>query len=294
LIREAPVSSPDVSSPDVSSTDVSSPERTRRSARNRGWFAVGVALLVHAALLGAMGLIRPQLVTPKLDNAGAIELQLLPPLDTVQARLAGATPRLARLSLAAPSPLAGFAAPPIAPTATVAAAAPATATATATSRPAAAAVAQAAPTDFPGFFNGQLPGCGPEDLALLTGEEKVRCRNQIEAARVRQLQAQADADRAARVAAMRQAPRIDGIAPEKRAAYDAAVAAAKAVREDFSMKALQAVKANRQTMRDDHIDVNVSAHCSMSFGVNMGKPALHCPLAPPTGFLTEEARVTPP
>jgi hypothetical protein len=275
---------------------VSAGER-RRIVRRRAWVAVAAAFAIHALLLGVMGLIRPQFEPIGRDDRQAVELQLLPPLAELTPRLAGARPRQARLVAPAPappgSPLSGFATPAGA----VVVPAP--------SQPPSAD--QAASEAFPGFFNGAQPGCGLEDVALLTADEKVRCRNRIEAARARRAAAADDAERAGRIAAMRALPKVDGIAPAKRAYYDAVVAAERLARdksaawEPLDGKRMVDFLASSKIVKPD---IHDTVGCALKFGANKGKPArpryalklgpFDCPLAPPPGFLTEEAGVSPP
>ena len=275
-----------------------SPGRTRRSTTQRTWIAVAAALTVHVVLLGVMGLVRPQFEARGSDDRQAVELQILPPLGS-GLRTLGATPRLARLavpSLAPPnSPLAGLGAPSaVVRGPPVPSPAQTPAQVQAQAEAAAQAQTQAAAGSYPNFFNGEEPGCGTEDVALLTDAEKVRCRSQIELARARRAQAAADADRAARMAAMRLLPKVDGLPPQKRAAYDAVAAAQAAVREDFRQPALAEIMKRRGLEGiGKSVDANVSARCTMAFGAG-ARPVVHCPLAPPTGFLTEEARTSPP
>jgi hypothetical protein len=167
--------------------------------------------------------------------------------------------------------------------------------------------AKAAAPDHPGFFEGAQPGCGLEDIALLTADERVRCRNQIEAARARRTTALDDAGRADRIAAMRRLPKVDGISPEKRAYYDA-VEAATASKSDFHIwDRMQQGGNTKESLADFKIvkpDIHDVVTCSMKFGPtrasrparvmgrNWGPSPARCP--PPTGFLTEEARISPP
>ena len=231
-----------------------------------------------------MGLVRPQFEAIGRDDRRSVELQLLPPLEAGPST-GGAAPRLARPSTAQPAPadnpLAGLGAAPA-----VVVAAP----------PVPSPSPSPAASGFPGFFEGGEPGCGLEDIALLTAEERVRCRNQIDAARARRATAAADAERAGRLEAMRRQPHLDGIAPERRAYFDAVAAATRATQEDFRQTALAEVLARRQTFgpKGQNIDANVSARCTLSFGANAAGAAVHCPHAPPAGFLTEEARISPP
>ena len=152
-----------------------------------------------------------------------------------------------------------------------------------------------------------LADCAPEDLPLLTLEEKTRCRNQIEVAGARRARALDDAGRADRVAAMRQLPKVDAIPANKRAYYDA-VQAAKATRDSFAVwDRMRTSGKSIADLTDTKIvkpDIHDVINCTMKFGVNKGKPAgsryglklgpFDCPMAPAPSFLTEEAKVAPP
>ena len=100
--------------------------------------------------------------------------------------------------------------------------------------------------------------------------------------------------------------RLASLPPEKRAYYDAVIAARKQARDTYAgEQTINEVIARRgRSGTRNNIDMNVSVRCGMTFGANRGAPAgprlglklgpLSCPLAPPPGFLTEEAQVAPP
>ena len=250
---------------------------TQRPDRRRAYAAVLAALGVHAVLLSSMALVGSKAVSPPADTTPDLQVELAPPL--VSTRVAPATQTSARLRAStSPSSLSEPALPILPP-----------------------------PGIAPPSALSQAAGCDLEDLVLLTDQEKARCRNQLEAAQGRRAVAADDAGRAARVAAMRQAPRVDGIAPEKRGYYDA-VQAAKAARNDFSIwdRMRQQGKSIADATSDDIVkpDIHDVVKCTMTFGANKGKPAgsrygvrlgaFDCPLAPPVGAFTEEARIAPP
>jgi hypothetical protein len=239
--------------------------------------AIVGAVLLHVLVLGIMGWVRPVVDEPAYRATPPVELSLLPPLFAPRPD----TPLKPRLALpperraAALSPLQGLAVPP-------------------PSQTAPQQTAQAEPSkDYSGFYAGALPGCGREDMMLLTGPERVRCREQIEAEILRRTNRNADAEARRRVEAARAQPHVDAMAPAKRGYYDALQAAKAAVRGDFRVLDLQKAQEGRGLSgKNTNIDMSVGVHCSMTFGATLGR--LHCPLAPPAGFLTEEARIKPP
>ena len=271
-----------------------SPDRSRRSRSRRAWIAVGVALAVHVALLGAMGLVRPRFAGRAKDLPADLQLQLLPQSLPKGSEPVTAGARQRRREALAASPLAQLINPSPAPADD----------AEAPAQPAPGAATGAGASSGP---EGAGPDCDPEDLPLLTAEEKARCRNQIEVARARRVRALDEAGLADRVASLRNLPRVDGLPLNKRAYYDA-VQSAKATRDSFAvwdrMRQGGRSKADLTETKIVKPDIHDVVTCTTKFGVNKGKPAgsrygsklgpFDCPLAPAPSFLTEEARVAPP
>ena len=179
--------------------------------------ATATALALHVAFLAAVGLETPRApLLPTGPDTPVVQIELPPRLT-----LGGGAPLTFGIRPvpgveAIPSPLAGLATPQ----------------ARVQLRP--ARVPEAPVADFPGFFSGGLPGCGREDVILLTTEEKVSCsvRLAIGSARARR----GDAD----------APAIDPLAalPEtSRSALDAAVAQ-RGARPTTPVTACKGVRSN--------------------------------------------------
>jgi hypothetical protein len=259
------------------------PDWTRQTRRRRAAVAAVLALVVHAALLSSMGLVRPRLAARlRAEDGGPapeLQLQLLPESAPKGSEPVTAQARQARRAALAASPVASLVSP--APTATEIV-------------PPAAGPAEGAGTgpDAATARPAGLP-CAPEDLILLSPAEREKCHDQIDIARTRAAQAMEAAERAERLAAMRRAPRVDSIPADKRAGFDAAAAAQAAVREDFRQAALADVLANRRTLgpKGQNLDVNLSVHCAVPLGG--GRAVVRCPYnpsSPPAG----QARAAPP
>jgi len=178
---------------------LSAAPRVRARRRRLLGSAVLAALAVHVLLLGAMGVEQPR--SPALPigpDEPTVEIQLPPRLDL---RGAAGTPvpgiRPAEGADNLQSPLAGLATPQE----------------RVQLRPG-QAVTPPLP-HFPGFYAGGLPGCGREDMILLTVSERVSCA-------IRIAEAQARAQRGEPPP-----PGFDpfaGMSPSLRAALDAEVA----------------------------------------------------------------------
>lgn len=120
---------------------------------------------------------------------------------------------------------------------------------------------------------------------LLSAEERVRCRNEIDVANERRANRQADARTRRAVADTRGAAWLDGIPEEKRAYYDA-VAAARA-----------AVRSGGAGGKAAGLSCNLGALFGGGGGAPTEKikvPGLPCSIIPPQGVLTEEARISTP
>jgi hypothetical protein len=113
--------------------------------------------------------------------------------------------------------------------------------------------------------------CEPEDLALLTDEEKTHCRSQIDADQGRRLAREADARRMKQFANLKDVPDMDRIPPEKRAYYDAVVAAYKS---------------------EGHGPGIMCGAGKPPHSLRIGP--LPCFITPPHGFLTEELDLPDP
>ena len=119
--------------------------------------AATAAVALHLLFFGAVGLEAPRPpALPSGPDLPVVEMQLQPRLalrDGAGAPASGLRPAAAD---GVPSPLEGLAA--------------------SRARAAPPSPRIATPVrDFPGFFAGGLPGCGREDLILLTLEEKAAC-----------------------------------------------------------------------------------------------------------------------
>lgn len=132
---------------------------------------------------------------------------------------------------------------------------------------------------------GPHPGCDPEVLMLLTPEERVRCRNQLDAANQRRANQTADENAARRVQLARSAPWLDGIEADKRAYYDAVVASREAVRNQIGGGKLPGLACNLGALLGGG---------GGPPGDKIKIPGLPCVFQPPVGTLTEETRLTPP
>ena len=162
-------------------------------------------------------------------------------------------------------------APGAAPTAQANAAAPGQAPAGSPSGAGPAQVAAGGPTR-------PHPGCALEVLVLLTPEEKVRCRNEIDAAAARLARQRAE-ERSPGLAAYA-GPQIDRISPQRRAYFDA-------------------VAASREQVRNG-VGSAPSLQCNLGAlfggdgpapGEKIKIPGLPCIIKPPVGVLTHELSV---
>lgn len=144
------------------------------------------------------------------------------------------------------------------------------------------AAAQAAAGVGAGRPAGAHPGCAIEVLMLLTPDERVRCRNELDALAERQRALRAtEAGRG--FASAVGGPRIDTMDPSKRAYYDAVAAARDNVRNGAGAA--------------PGLSCNLGALLGGGGGAPGEKikvPGLPCVITPPTGVLTEESRLTPP
>lgn len=251
-----------------------------RPRSRRGLAALAGAVVLHAAVLGAIGLQAPQLKFPPqpIDLAPAVQVQMLPPLLAPDTAAGGTAPRIPRILPPGPSPLSGLGSTLPAPV-----------------ERRAETPAESASADYPGFYRDGRPGCGREDMILLTEAERERCRAVAAAEAARRAAGSARGSHGEMLEARRSRP-VDGLPPEKRAYYGAVLAAREAVRRDFTQPALRKVEDERRPFGSKSgVNVNVHVGCASRFGAGaklLG--ALSCPLRPPTGFLTEEARVGRP
>jgi hypothetical protein len=118
---------------------------------------------------------------------------------------------------------------------------------------------------------------------LLTPEERVRCRNQLDALAERQRAMREAEERNRRIEQALGGPRIDTIDPSKRAYYDAVLAARDSVRNGVG--------------RPPGLACNLGALFGGGGGAPGDKikvPGLPCVIVPPVGVLTEESRISPP
>jgi hypothetical protein len=128
------------------------------------------------------------------------------------------------------------------------------------------------------------PGCALEHLLLLTPEEQVRCRNELDNLAARRANRFDPAEGSRRLQQALGGPQIDRIPPERRAYFNA-VAAARDARNTVGGG------------RPPGLSCNLSSLFGGTAGLTRERikiPGLPCVFVPPTGALTEESRLTPP
>ncbi len=159
-----------------------------------------MAVCAHLAVLTGLGWRIPLFgAPPRVENAPAVEVELIRPLSRSAAPKRSAS--LPRTRPQTPPP--GQAIGPVAPT----------------------QEAANLPSASTASGGEGAADCEPEDLPLLTDAERQHCRTQIDAEKGRRMARTADARLAQRLAALSTAPHVDNIPAEKRAYYDAVAAA---------------------------------------------------------------------
>ena len=216
--------------------------------------AVGFALLAHLAAFLALGWKIPKLAEPEVAETPpdlVISLVRQPRAVSAPAAAGGGHAK------ATPAPSTASAAP-------------------------SSLISPAAPAPNAGTMAAGSADCEPEDLPLLTDQEKARCRNEIEADKGRRLARENDGRLAKEVAKLQATPRIDNIPAQKRAYYDA-------VAQAYDQQAHGPPMAGRTPGGSCGLGRSKSGNTAPG-SLRIGP----CTVWIGQGFLTEESGIPPP